>query len=570
MAICAEANAEKINLDKEEVLRALDEAREEKHLVETSYNVEYGMSYFMEWVYDKINSVCDTSKDMEHCMDNNIQGIQNFFKELLWHTMENSYTPRPKHIEDQDVSEALSALDSKCSKNCDNPKIGDYILAGSDQNYRKLYKKTKTTNPRCQAKVINTVVQQFSNYHVPKHCLEKNHAENSECEDILKYVNRSKSRFLEMLNLVYEQDTESMTKARSICAECIFVQANESDKNFLLNLTRTLQEKSKCTPLQAGEQRMVSAGTGKARFYQVKKEKDGTYSIPLFINFYAGKNYDGDVPASEVPTHYIQKVQKCLDEVSSKMLNTKTGEKLQIKVAAPNKVNKQACTRHEIHNIEIEHSSYRSDEKNYESDIDCPIITHEVLHLLGLHDEYEDSENGIYIDSNTGLRTKNSHDKHGNENPFKAIYNCRVVQENSFMADHTVRWDNVFVHNKNKSLLDPGHFNAILYGNCSKNKDFNECSNLAFQGSHYYEGRIVDNSTCIEKNKKCVLKNILGKDKQKIMHDIQADIKKIEDEIAYWKSPNLVKYSSERVELLDKKKQRIEKKLQIVEAWPDN
>ena len=81
------------------------------------------------------------------------------------------------------------------------------------------------------------------------------------------------------------------------------------------------------------------------------------------------------------------------------------------------------------------------------------LITHEILHLLGLPDEYEETGRGRYIRTSADQRV------------FHPVYDCRSVQTNSIMAQH---WNRFRIVNQGQtsSLLDPAHFNAILYGKC--------------------------------------------------------------------------------------------------------
>ena len=158
-------------------------------------------------------------------------------------------------------------------------------------------------------------------------------------------------------------------------------------------------------------------------------------------------------------------------------------------------VDPNLCNTETVRNIAIGSKNFRSSNKKYESDVDCPIITHEVLHLLGLPDEYKEQHLGYYVHSVTGEinNTKAGH----NNYQYQFTYDCRVTFSNSFMGQYWERWNNVFRHRKNQSLLDPRHFNTILYGDCDSNKKINECAKLAQKSS-------VEDKTCMAKHNQCV------------------------------------------------------------------
>ena len=119
------------------------------------------------------------------------------------------------------------------------------------------------------------------------------------------------------------------------------------------------------------------------------------------------------------------------------------GEKLKIVIQAPKNQGADTCNqRRYAQKITIESNRHFSNYSTmYRPDIGCPTMTHEILHLLGLCDEYNAGD----------------------------LYGCRVVMRYSIMSDSHTRWDNVFA-GKTNSLLNPGQFNAILYGSCDKKK----------------------------------------------------------------------------------------------------
>ena len=377
---------------------------------------------------------------------------------------------------------------------------------------------------------------------------------------------------------------------RKECGGCAF--------NLFGDLVNNIQEHSECLELNPGQKKRIQSGNiNSFKPYNIKRELDGSYSIPLNLRFSAADDYDGEVPKDQVPIHYMKKVQECMDQANQKMLGP-NGEQLKIVIQEPTKQKDTKC-KGESKNIKIGSKDHRSNAEQYAADIDCPTITHEVLHLLGLCDEYKESFRGYYVNSQTGDivgRTENIFNADDEVNKefsdkelyrFKPYSDCRVTTTNSIMSFQDTRWNNVFKKGTNDSLLTPGQFQAILYGGCSeKNKLFNECSQLAYKNSIY-------NTDCLQKKKQCENQNSLGLDKRETLSEIKQQISyfsnlkkvlidvigKIDrgeelEDFAFFgyedKSPSSVRddFSSQLIDI-NKRLDFLRKELKQVEAWPD-
>ena len=121
-------------------------------------------------------------------------------------------------------------------------------------------------------------------------------------------------------------------------------------------------------------------------------------------------------------------------------------------------------------------------------------------------------------------------------------------------------WYNVFRDAKNDSLLNPGQFNAILYGSCSeKNKTFNECSQLAYKSS-------VTEKDCMEKKQQCEEQNDLGMNRGEEIERIKKEIERLEGHLAQYEKPyNKGSYPDK----ITKRLPRLREELKAVESWPD-
>ena len=214
-------------------------------------------------------------------------------------------------------------------------------------------------------------------------------------------------------------------------------------------------------------------------------------------------------------------VSGCTMEQANQKLLGPNGEKLRIVINKPLKSDN--CYDDNVIRIPIISKSHRGDATAYTPHFGCATITHEILHLLGLCDEYKEPAIGFHVNSKTGERqytdSPNARPIDDDYDRFEPAYDCRVLQpDNSVMSSHHERWRFVFKESPRQyalagkqnrhSLLHPVHFNSILYGEClEKNKVFNECSQLAYVNS-------FEDESCMEKKRWCESQNLLGFDKQ--------------------------------------------------------
>ena len=394
--------------------------------------------------------------------------------------------------------EGMDVLDSNCIGKCSDHYLLSAVRHSSPEEYSQLYDKIKLKIKLCQRHLLSAFAKALDNEEFLEVCLEleEEQIESPLCKLMLRDMNIIKERVSGLAELAYGSDVLKTTEAQAPCLDCVD-STNREDKSFkwVSSFIHNLQDQIQCSELEPGQENRIYPGTSlDDRSYNIKKAQDGTYSITLNLKFSADEDYDGDVPKDQVPAYYMREVQNCLNKANEKMLGP-DGEKLKIVIQAPKKQDTDRCENSDTKEIAIGSQEHRSHARKYESDIDCPAITHEILHLLGLCDEYKEKAMGYYVDPKTGYivgsisnvfnvddRKNKKLSEKGYE--FKPSYDCRVTMTNSIMSDQDERWDNVFKNGKNDSLLTPRQFNAILYGSCEeKNKIFNECSQLAYQSS---------------------------------------------------------------------------------------
>ena len=482
----------------------------------------------------KISSLCKKSSLSDTCEEKaNAELRKNI--DRIYQEMENQILyPSGYHPINSDrvkgfFKEAMDFLDSGCLGNCEDYYLIGAIRYSSQEEYTQLYDKIKDKNKKCQKNILNAMAKKLREENFPRKCLEKENKKHPICESMSKDMDIIRGRILEMTEQVYSSNILKTTEAQAPCLDCAN-ETKEEDKplNLFSDLIDNIQEQSQCFELKSGQKKRVHSGTGMNRSYNLKREADGTYSIPLNLRFSADDDYDGNIPKDMVPGRYMKRVQECMSKANEKMLGP-NGEKLKIVIQDSTQQTNSRC-ENESKEIKVGSKEHRSNAGKYEANIDCPTITHEILHLLGLCDEYKE----------------------------KGQYDCRIVMTNSIMNNHYERWDNVFKEGKNNSLLTPGQFNAILYGSCErKNQIFNQCAQIAYSSTN-------KQSNCMETKKKCETQNIQGLSKEEEIKRIREEIEKNEGVLAIAKRFKL----KESVEALNEKLNSLRERRKVVESWP--
>ena len=301
----------------------------------------------------------------------------------------------------------------------------------------------------------------------------------------------------------------------------ISLSCSSSSNSLLSNLKNVLSEieagSGSCENYTTGESRSPQHHQGWGGAYSIKKEPDGNYTVAIPIIFTPANDYDGDIPTDQIHPHYLQKTQECLQAESSNMLGP-NGERLIFNITDGNSLS--SCEK--PNSISIQSRTGRSNSASYEADIDCPTTVHEIGHTMGLKDEYTEGVKGHFVDITTG----NIHEATTSSvrQAFLLDYNCRVTQFNSLMGSHWERFESV-ERGSEQSLLDPTHFNVILYGSdCSSRDDiqlYQQCASLTHVTS-YKPNSYEDD--CPSEKQQCEASNVLGR-------DLEEDIAKLETQL---------------------------------------
>lgn len=200
--------------------------------------------------------------------------------------------------------------------------------------------------------------------------------------------------------------------------DCAPPDAISPIENILSVFTRT-QKVNKCKPLAGGEHKVFKKDpynyyrTGN---YTLKRRRNGAYQALLNVEFKSGSG-------SLSPQAMLEKSKECLAKASP-FIKGPNGDQMELIVMSPAELQKMRDDeRPEKNIVKIEQANARSTSGAYAEDANCPTIVHEMLHLLGLCDEYEEKSNEL-----------------------KDKYSCRVVPAaSSIMKHHEEAWKKAVV-----------------------------------------------------------------------------------------------------------------------------
>ncbi len=448
-------------------------------------------------------------------------------------------------------NQAKQALDKSetCDAKCRAFSISQTIMWGNSAQFQQLSDKIKNKDKTCQKNIVDTLTDTLEKAHFPKKCEESSNKSHPVCQDMLKSLPVLKNRVLKLTNIAYGSDATQAQFANALCRPDGTLKESFNHPEKILDFIRIIQ--NQCWGSMAdGSQKMILTGAdNKNQKYLLKKDKDGNYAITFPMIYVKGEGYDGP---PDVDGHYRKKVQNCLKE-ASRYMKGPNGEKLKISISKPKPSsinNDNSCDNkgQKVHRIKIASQTHRSYVDTYSSDIGCPAITHEILHLTGLCDEYKERGGGTFLDAKTykplsASVVLNSIKKHGfvstEDIRVRNKFPCRVVTvKNNIMSNSNVVWDNlkkaVAQGNKEVSLLSPGQFSSIIYGSCPRNKNFNTCSKLA--------NVMKETKSCVEKKKQCEKSNAMGISKQQLRQDLEQEVKKLESDLKLERKPYDVEY----------------------------
>ncbi|MES2769132.1 MAG: hypothetical protein V4596_08305 [Bdellovibrionota bacterium] len=169
--------------------------------------------------------------------------------------------------------------------------------------------------------------------------------------------------------------------------------------------------------------------------YRLTKISDKKIKIEINPTFYAKKSelqeslWQFASRSLETQKEFIQKMNICFDRFKPFLIGPE-GQSLEIAATEDKKV--------PAIQIKIRPQESRSSVKQYSESIPCETILHEVLHVLGLEDEYPETKAGFNKDPNENRYN------YVRENPEVVGFDCRATgPEYSIMYDEVSALDSV-------------------------------------------------------------------------------------------------------------------------------
>lgn len=242
-----------------------------------------------------------------------------------------------------------------------------------------------------------------------------------------------------------------------------------------------------CVKLQPGQSVIINwdaeqgnSPTSVDHHYKLTRLGPSDYLSEVRLHF---KPMAGQKVTSAELAGLSQKVNQCLLD-NSKYLKRPDGTRLQIALTADPKVPAQE--------IQVSREPLRANAETYFLGIDCPTLMHEVMHIHGLVDEYQERVMGVVKNSKGDISYVTS----GGQ---AVAFNCRnlgapdSLMNNQYAAfnsmnpdflgeiiDKTVTTQHVTAK-LHDSILEPAQFNTLIHPGCADiNKFYYACATNAY------------------------------------------------------------------------------------------
>jgi hypothetical protein len=216
---------------------------------------------------------------------------------------------------------------------------------------------------------------------------------------------------------------------------CLLPRENQHAFSGIEDFLRVANQPDMCEELKNSESKLVNYDN---HSFLLKRKENGDYEAVVNINF--------ELQGSEsTPEAMLQRVRTCLSSITPSMLGPDKKSHLHISVKTPDEVERelpigsrpQMKTIHVVNKKFFEGTGVAGNTENFREDFDCPGITHEFLHHLGMCDEYQDHREQIDPASNKS---------------WKDVYSCRILPTYPSLMNNP--WDAFSRGTKTKKLCE--------------------------------------------------------------------------------------------------------------------
>ncbi len=484
----------------------------------------------------------------------------------------------PRYIE----QEAIQKIQTDCLNACYDDSVAKLLLYGSETQYNYVINTLKGGGQPCLRPMLRASRRQLNQYRDFMFNFQSKTARSHHYH----------SGLVEAENLILERilSLEDMTSKR-YTSKYISLQSGRSSADD----TEDFEQQDICSEYKIGEERVLSVPFlsmnvfPKSFFqlqshYKVHRTLRNTYTVSVALEFFPGLNYyDGPVPKGQVHEYYIDKIRSCMRQAGPKLRGPHE-QNLVIHIEDAQQTN----TCNPTYSIRIHDVKIPTSYMNYDISLtSCDAILHEIAHFFGFGDAYESKliellSQGLksYVpeifhifgfgDTYESKLTELLSQGLKSYVPEGPMFDCRVMQKNSIMSEWAERWKSTFTENTETSLIDPVHFNAILYGNCPDRDDvrlFRQCDALSFQNSSFNPG-------CLEEKAYCERQNLLGRDKNKELRILGSELQdKQRDFDRFFRGgtdeSSVMDSQSPKKSALEQEIQDLERRIDLVGQWPN-
>ena len=340
-----------------------------------------------------------------------------------------------------------------------------------DKSFMKAINSSPNLSSECLKKLTENYIKYKNKEKDPldsKFCKKQ----NSKCDLVKLYQNEYKLNVETLIGLNSDDNSNGTV---NVTVDC-FRNPNRVIKDLgienLLNEYKTINE---CIPSSENEIKLIETHLGN---YSVKKTQKNEYEVTMNIDFKILKDEKDNIDSNAVSNMY-KNVNECLQK-SNPFMNDSSGRKMNLKVINTKEASKlPKNNRPKVNNIYIRDDSFeRVNVKNYNQNMNCATIIHELLHLTGLHDEYEETSHGKYVHKETGEVIVSSYrkktapaDEEKVNYTYTADYNhCRAIPEKPSIMDNQFT---VFHNSVNKL---PNNFHCSCGYKSSQIDEKNKCT----------------------------------------------------------------------------------------------
>jgi hypothetical protein len=237
-------------------------------------------------------------------------------------------------------------------------------------------------------------------------------------------------------------------------------------------------EADPCAEYKIGERRAWFSERGYVGIpyrQEVTRLDENTHQLRFYVKFVADTNYTGSESPADLDSIYRRKVEECLEEFNPKLKAIDDQGKIQKIRLVLNKDPRDTHASIPLWIIKIGDKGYdprasmktrnfqRAHSGAYPSDVSCQTVVHELMHLGGLVDEYDENStlrNDIFVETNQ-----------------RAQFSCRVLGPRTSLMNN----EYLSLGPTSRFPLQPGHIKALLYPACAeKNETYFRCAKQAY------------------------------------------------------------------------------------------